>query len=572
MRTWVVFLLVGCGESWDAASLVEPYDGFLPDISVSSGIQDGNFDPNPPEGLVINDHSRLGFADLDGDGFDDIVMHSLFPNVQNGHPFTHVIMRNLGDGTFEDFSQASGLGSVHAGFFAFADFDNDGDQDLLGATDIGPTGHSIWLNDGSGRFTELPDAGVVSTNFAAAGAALSDFDGDGNVDIYLANGSTFLLAPDQIFWGLGDGRFEEGLLPGVTNQPGNGAVACDIDGDGDQDVLVSNYSTSTMNGHNQLWLNQGGRNFAEKASKWGFAALRSGNRWLDGYESQPDEDPSDWVGNNGFGIDCADIDGDGLLDVFHAAISHPNRGTHSREWSDPTTLLINTGDRFEDQTAAWGIPFNEGDIDAAIVDFDNDGLLDLSLTRDAKYEGSYERHAQKGWVGLLWQQADQSYKGLGKTAGINQDGAEFSPGRTTQNIAWSDIDRDGDQDVVIGQRAGSAGRPNRLHLNDVGQNNPWLSVDLVGDGSTISTDAFGARVVLSFADERQLLREKKSGRGTYNSMDDRRLHFGLGRYGLSFTAQVRWPDGTVIELPKSALKAWGSYRVTYPDQVERLTP
>ena len=91
-------------------SAVTPTASFFSDISTNSGIRAGNYDPNPPIAVPINDHSRLGFVDIDGDGWDDIVAHSLFPNPVNAEiPFEHLVFRNNGDGTFEDVSDASGL-------------------------------------------------------------------------------------------------------------------------------------------------------------------------------------------------------------------------------------------------------------------------------------------------------------------------------------------------------------------------------------------------------------------------------------------------------------------------------
>ena len=72
-------------------------EDFFVDISEESGIQDENFVENPPVSIPINDHSRLGFADINGDGFDDIVMHSLFPNPKAGIPFEHLVFVNQQD-------------------------------------------------------------------------------------------------------------------------------------------------------------------------------------------------------------------------------------------------------------------------------------------------------------------------------------------------------------------------------------------------------------------------------------------------------------------------------------------
>lgn len=558
----------------DDATAVVPTTDFFTEISESSGIQAGNYDPDPVAGTAINDHSRLAFIDLDGDYLDDIVMHSLFPNASNGVPFEHLVFKNNGDGTFEDISDASGLRDVQAGFFAFADVDNDGDQDCFAGLDLDGYGsftHQILLNDGSGSFEVLEDSGVEDVPaYVAAGASFADFDNDGNVDLYVANGSTFARVEDSLFFGRGDGTFETGSLPDAPRQLGNGSVACDIDGDGDQDVLVSNYGVSVSNGQNQLWLNQGGRSFVDRGPKWGFSAQVAGNRWReDTAGGEPDARPGTAVGGNGFGIDCADISGDGKLDVFFATISHPD-ADYTRMWSDPTQVLIQGDGTLVDEAASRSLPFNEGDIDAAIVDFDNDGHLDLSLTRDPKYESRYEDEAQKAWLGLYRQAADGSFEDLGYGSGVNDpDDTQWRKMKGGQNHAWSDIDHDGDMDLLVGGRDQGGGRPNFLFENTVGQDNRWLALVVEGDGATVHRDAFGTRATLTSGETIQL-REKRSGRGTYNSIDDRALHFGLAELGCDWEITVRWPDGTEVSLDARDVPENTRSIVRYPDTVEAL--
>ena len=101
-------------EPCTARDLTTPDQGFFVDISDSSGIRKGNFVASPATPIPINDHSRLAFADIDGDGKDDIVAHSLFPNPQKGIPFEHLVYLNNGDKTFRDFSDESGLRGVQA--------------------------------------------------------------------------------------------------------------------------------------------------------------------------------------------------------------------------------------------------------------------------------------------------------------------------------------------------------------------------------------------------------------------------------------------------------------------------
>lgn len=550
-------------------TVIAPTQDFFKDVSAQSGIQDENFVVNPPSPIPINDHSRLAFADIDGDGFDDIVAHSLYPNAQAGVPFEHLVFRNKGDGTFENFSDASGLRDVQAGFFVFGDVDNDGDQDVFAGLDIplpGETSH-LFLNDGAGHFTPVAKSGLEgsSNNTVVGAASFADFNNDGKLDIYLANGHTSYGASDQLFIGNGDGTFKNVSGPrlqgGNPQQPSNGVVVCDYDDDGDQDIIVSTYGVSIELGHNLLWENDGTGTFTNVALARGFAAQPEGNAWLSqtgyGKDVEPIDDVTQYVGSNGFGVDCDDIDGDGYNDIFLATISHPVNSDYLRKWSDPTQVLINQGPKggfgFKNEALSRKLPFNEGDIDAGVFDFDNDGLLDLALTRDNKYEGSYSDPQQKGWFGLMRQLADGSFDSVGLQSGINDLQGEGLPrGKAGQNLAWSDIDNDGDLDLLVGGRDHGGGRANFLFENTIGSQNRWLVVRLVGDGEKVNRDALGARVTLSFP-SRKVSRVLKSSRGTYASADTRALHFGLGDLGCEYGLEVRWPDGSETTLDGKTL-------------------
>jgi len=566
----------------EARAPIPPETGFFSDISESSGIQVGNFLVDPPRGTAINDHSRLAFADIDGDGFDDIVMHSLFPNPQNGVPFEHLVFRNNGDGTFEDVSDASGLRGVQAAFFAFADVDNDGDQDLFAGLDLPthtPYGSAIYLNDGSGVFTEVPDAGVATTSETAANASFGDFNGDAIVDLFVGFGGTSYAAPDRLYAGNGDGTFTD-MTPALQNppsgQPSNGSIACDFDDDLDLDLFVSTYSVSTSLGHNRLWEGDGTGLFTEVGVERGFAAELTGNYWLSGTDyglaDEPKATPETAVGSNGFGIDCGDVDNDGDLDVLATAISHATAGDYGRTWSDPSRLLINGGaDEAFGFTNTWleaGLPFNEGDVDGAFVDFDNDGRLDISLSREDKYEGNYSDLDQKGWFGLAWQQPDGMFQSVGLGSGINDDEADFARVKRAQNHAWADVDHDGDLDLLVGGRDRGGGRPNFLLRNELGHQNRWLAVRVVGDGSEVSRDAFGTRVSLVAGDGTLRMREKKSSRGMYNSEDTRTLHFGLGDLPCDYELMVRWTDGTTATFSGADIGEDRFIEIRYPDDID----
>ena len=563
------------GQACEPQSLVAPGKGFFADISDASGIRVENFIPEPPVPIPINDHSRLGFVDLDGDGFDDIVTHSLFPNPKAGIPFEHLVYRNNGDGTFSHFSDESGLRNIQAGFFSFGDVDNDGDQDCFAGLDIELAGehNRLLLNDGDGHFTEKVDAGVDVVNLAA-NAVMADFNGDAKLDIFVGNGQTSYVVADQLFFGFGDGRFEDvtaGFMKGAPAQPSNGSVTCDYDNDGDLDIFVSTYGVSSSKGHNHLWENDGTGTMTEVGVERGFAALATGNYWLattsNGTSPEPDVEPAAYVGSNGFGIQCEDATGDGLPDIFITTISHPVDNDYGRKWSDPSQLLVNGGPAagyaFTNEFLARGLPFNEGDVDGGMVDFDNDGRMDLSVSRDKKYEPAYNTIDQQSWFGLLHQQPDGSFLSVGPDSGINDPNGMYLQMKAAQNHAWADIEHDGDLDLLIGGRDTGGGRPNFLFENTVGSNNAWLAIHLVGDGVKINRDAIGARVSLVFADWK-VTREVKAGRGSYNSLDSRTLYFGLGDLGCDYTLELRWPDGTTQSLTPAEVGVNRYLTLTYP--------
>ncbi len=549
-------------------------EAFFEDISDKSGIRVANYTPMPPMAIPINDHSRLAFADLNGDGYDDIVMHSLFPNPQKGIPFEHLIFLNNQDGTFRDASDESGLRRIQSGFFAFGDVDNDGDQDAFAGLDIPLAGqnHQILLNDGKGHFSAKPNSGVeaaMGDSTVTGNALFADWNGDGKLDLFLGNGQTGYAAADQLFFGKGDGTFTEvtktNLVGANPERPSNGLVTCDYDNDGDLDIFVSTYGVSVELGQDILWENDGKGSFKNVAVERGFAAQGTGNYWQDstgrGTTLEPGKDAATYMGGNGFGLDCQDINGDGYADIFQTNISHPSETEYTRKWSDPSLLLINQGPSgkfsFVNEFLKRGLPYNEGDVDGSTVDFDNDGRFEMAMSRDTKYEGSFMMVDQKSWFGLMHQLPDGKFESVGYKSGINDDSQMpmWKRMKGAQNHAWSDIDHDGAPDLLVGGRDQGGGRPNFLFRNKIGSQNAWLGIRLRGDGKQVNRDALGAKVTVEVAGQK-VVRELKSSRGTYNSADSRALLFGLADALCPATVTVRWPNGKTDTFREVALRRY----------------
>lgn len=106
--------------------------------------------------------------------------------------------------------------------------------------------------------------------------------------------------------------------------------------------------------------------------------------------------------------------------------------------------------------------------------------------------------------------------------------------------------------LLVGGRDLGGGRPKFLFRNDIGHENRWLGLRLVGDGVNVNRDAIGARVTVRAGDER-LIREIRSSRGLSSSADTRTAYVGLGDRACGYTVEVRWPDGTTVTLPAASV-------------------
>jgi enediyne biosynthesis protein E4 len=346
--------------------------GMFDDVSEGSGTQ------------VAGYGMGVAAGDYDNDGDVDLYVTNLGPNV---------LLRNDGGGKFSDVTSAARVaGAGWSSSAAFVDYDADGDLDLFVARYIdwsagterqcfsltgipdycsprnydAPTSSLLFRNNGNGSFTDVSAAaGLQKAAGNGLGVVAADFDGDGRIDIFVANDGT----PNHLWMNLGDGGFEDrALVNGVAldqdgrAKAGMGVHVADVEDDGDQDLLVvnlDNESDSFFRNEKPFFIddtaNVGLRTVTRRFTRFGMAML--------------------------------DFNNDGVLDLFEA---NGRVGMQSERFSDdvyaePNMLLRGTADgKFEDvPQAGVAQPLIATSRAAAFGDVDDDGGIDiLVVNRD----------------------------------------------------------------------------------------------------------------------------------------------------------------------------------------------
>jgi hypothetical protein len=400
--------------------------------------------------------------DFDGDGRLDVFLPTTDP--ERGAS----VLRNRGDGTFEDVSDAAGLTEQVLSLNAcHADFNNDGALDVLmlrGAWEV-PRRMSLLRNRGDGTFEDVTLAAGLGEPIATQAAGWADYDNDGHVDLYVAGefkpGTSDPRNRGRLYHNRGDGTFEDvAVAAGVTNERfAKGVAWGDYDDDGRHDLYVSNLGQP-----NRLYHNQGDGTFVDVA-----AVLR--------------------VTEPIYGFACWfwDYDNDGRLDLW----VNPNNATLSEVIRDqlgrPTSgerprLYRNVGgtEPFRDVTAELGLDRVVLPMGSNFGDLDNDGFLDIYLgTGRPSYSYLMPNVLFRNVGGLRFEDV---------TAATGTGHLQKGHG-----VAFADWDRDGDADIFL--EAGGAISGDRAHnvlFQNPGYGHHWLTVKLIG--TRTNRAALGARL------------------------------------------------------------------------------
>lgn len=520
------------------------------DVAESSGLDFVHFNGMTGE-LFYNEMMGGGAAlfDYDNDGDLDVYltqgtrqgdgtpMADCRDPLRQNDPLIDRLYRNdleiAADGTrvlhFTDVTETSGIHSDGYGMgAATGDYNNDGWVDLY-VTNFGP--NILLRNRGDGTFEDVTATTGTGDRNWTIGATFFDFDRDGWLDLFSGNYLEFSLAshtpcpmpsgaltycgpgaympqPDTLFRNLGNGTFQDvSISSGIRSEFGSGmgVVATDFDSDSWIDFFVTNDGMP-----NQLWINQRNGTFADDALFAGVSVNQDG---------QPEAS---------MGVDAGDFDGDGDPDLFL---------THLIQESN--TLYANNGNGlFEDVSMSSGMgqpSLPRTSFGAGWFDYDNDGWLDILTVSGAVV--ALEPLLRTGDTYPL-AQTNQLFRNLGNgrfEETTSSAGEIFDLVEVSRGAAFGDLDNDGDTDVIIGNSNG----PVRLLLNQIGQYQNWLGLEIVGDDRHM----LGAEVVVSLTNGRSLWRRVHTD-GSYASAGDPRVLIGLGEANAINRVEVRWPDGT----------------------------
>ncbi len=495
-------------------------------------------DYNYPE-LLVGGGALL---DVDEDGLLDVYLVQSGPvpgaggnesSSSSGGPAAdrpgNRLYRNLGDGAFEDVTDAAGVGDTSYGAGATAaDFDRDGLVDLY-VTNVGP--NRLYRNLGDGVFEDVTERAGVGDPAWSSSSVFFDYDGDLDLDLFVANyvvwsaarerpclgpnglrnycnPAEYPPAPDTLYRNDGGGRFTDvSEAAGIRSVagPGLGVVAADFDGDGLSDLYVANDQAA-----NHLWLNRGDGTFREDALSRGAALNELG---------QPEA---------GMGIAVADPDGDGDLDLFLTHLS-----------GETNTFYRNDGGGFfqdvTDEARLGGVSQPYTGFGTSWFDYDGDGVLDLFVANGKVTPGDTAAFDYREPNQLLRGTSSGRYEDVSGRAGAALELLEVSRG-----AAFGDLDNDGDIDIVVVNNEG----PARLLRNEVGNASSWLIVDLCG-GGVLDRSAVGSRVTVQ-AGGRSRTRDVMPAR-SFAVANDPRVHFSFGDTSGVDYIRVDWSHGRLTE-------------------------
>lgn len=514
-----------------------PFYAHFRDVAQAAGLTKPVISGHPDRADYVIEAMGCGaaFIDYDNDGWLDILVLS---GSRFGDPppdNSNRLYKNNRDGTFSDITEKAGL--FHSGYaygVTVGDYNNDGFEDLF---ITGWPQNLLYRNNGDGTFTDVTkEAGLWNAKPRfGTGCTFVDYDRDGRLDLFVSNyvlfdektvprasrssncnGEGVFCGPRGLPYGHhslyrnnGDGTFTDVTNAAGIGKPDGGygltAVAADFDNDGWPDIYLACDSTPSL-----LFVNQHDGTFAEQAMERGVALSE------DGMEQA------------GMGIAIGDLRSRGTLDIVKTHFAADTPAVYSNdgkgEFRDDT---LHSGLGIETRFISWGI---------GIEDLDNDGLPEIFWVTGGIYPEMQNKPDQpfKTPRILFRNLGDGKFEELSRQGGPGVEALHCSRG-----CAFGDFDNDGDLDILIV----NLNEPPSLLRNDLQGKNHWIKVTLTGTKS--NTSAIGSKVMVHYGGRVQA--KEVLAQSSYLSVNDRRLHFGVGS-ATAVDIEIRWPLGQTERL------------------------
>ena len=419
--------------------------------------------------------SSIAFSDVDNDGDDDVLITGRTSFNQR----TALLYANDGSGSFSLISNTP-FDGVSEGSVAFSDIDNDGDEDVIitGRRTSSQRIAQLYTNDGTGvfEFSEENDFEGVERG----SVAFSDIDNDGDNDLIITGRNDSLESRTTVYQNNGTGLFTEIITTSVNAVSGSSIDLSDVDGDGDQDLLITGAINTPLTEQfvaeiiSELYTNDGDGNFTQ-VSESAFEGIRTG------------------------AIAHSDIDGDGDEDVLitgENTYSVPIAKLYSNEGSGVFSEVSQT-------------PF-EGVIQGAVAfsDVDNDGDMDVLISGAGSFGPVSNLYINDG-SGVYTLATNTPFQEVEASA-----------------IAFSDVDNDGDEDVLITGRVSFAQGNTRLYVNDGSGNFTMVS-------GTVFPDAYSGSIAFADVDNDNDEDVLITGLSSSQRITDLFLNDGSGNFSLA---------------------------------------
>jgi hypothetical protein len=425
------------------------------------------------------DSRGVAWADYNNDGFEDVII------TDDGSTSRNDLFHNNGDGTFTQITSGSpAMENGNSRTAVWGDYDNDGFEDLY-ITNLHDENNFLYKNNGDGGFTHVTESETALLGGYSVSSVWADFDNDGYLDLFVANSGG---NANSLFMNNQDGTFMsvsgQSLVTDLDDS--RGCAVADFDNDGDVDIFIANSGDGE---NNSLYKNDEFGVFSKVTTGpvVNDGALSSGGSW-------------------------GDYNNDGWLDLY---VTH--------KFGIPNMLYKNDGKGGfslvgsavlpEDSSSSYG---------SSWIDYDNDGLLDLYVAnRGPKTNFLYKQRSDGNFVHIV----------MGP---LVED-----PNTDSHGAAWADFNNDGYLDLLQANNGGS----NALYRNNISGNH-FIRIKLIGTLSNKS--ALGAKVIAYYknsegnptAQRRDIL--SQTGFLGQNSTV---LTFGIGQAVNIDSLIIHWPGG-----------------------------